>query len=372
MAGFTVPTNVLNLPDDRLVRSVAAKSIASANRETDMTQNPDARIYEIEINYRDAGLELKFQASDWRDMVEEIYTSFEVIQRTFRTDEEEHKEHLREKFEEIQPGENSDGEVNGPAFQIKNPPQEWVDDPAEIAEIHDMLNMLLARMGLFALMKKEKEAQQNLLENDQYKAALVRQSAFFEEYLTFSSQIALQKQKDDVLSSKEISIIKNMGHKNRIRLAHLLGEIDEEDHALLQEMAKRRNDVAHTAWSDFSSQEESQIRSIAQRIRELLERYIEEAEENIGEGNDIQPVEASIGFEALPPDLQLLQIAIVTALNTRGGTATVDQLREIVPGDPDEVEDRCGHMEAVGYLEMDEGMVILTDDGREFYEDKVP
>lgn len=337
-----------------------------------MTPNSDARIYEVELNYRDAGLEFEFKGSDWKDMVEEIYSSFEVIQRTFRTDEEEHKEHLREFSEEIQPGEEGEGEVEEPRFQIMNPPQEWVNDPAEAAEIHDMLNMLLARMGLFALMKKEIEAQENLFENGQHKAALVRQSAFFEEYLTFASQIALQEQKDDVLSNKEISIIKNMGHKNRIRLAHLLGEIDEEDHALLQEMASRRNDIAHTAWSDFSSQDESQFRSIARRIRELLERYIEEAEENIEEGNDVQPMGEWIGFEALTPDLQILQIAIVTALNAQEGATTIDQLREIVPGEPDEVEDRCGHMEAVGYLTIDEGLVSLTDDGREFYKDKVP
>lgn len=336
-----------------------------------MPRDSDARIYEVRMNYHDAGFGLEFEASDWMEMVEEDFTSFEVIQRTLRTGEEEHKEHLREEGGEITPDEDPDEDIEGPRIHIKNPPQSWVDDPAEAVEIHDMLNMLLVRMGLGVLMERELEAQEDLLSDGQYKAALVRQSAFFEEYLTLASQIALQEQKDGVLSSNEFSIIERMGHRDRIRLAHLLGEIDEEDHALLQEMAKRRNEVAHTAWADFGSDEESQIRSIARRIRDLLERRIEDAEEGFDDDDEIQPTEDFIGFEALNPDLQLLQIAILTALNARGGTATVDQLREIVPGDPNEVEDRCNHMEAVGYLKADGESFSLTDYEFEFYEEEV-
>lgn len=339
-----------------------------------MTEDSDPRIYDVEIVWRDAGFEMQISVDDWMEMVEKDFTSFEVIRGTFRTNRETAKERLREAWTEVGSEEQSERELDSdvPRIQLKNPPLEWQEDPGEAVQFFEVYNTLLARMGLHALTEQEIQAHQNLLESGHHKPVVVRQSAFIEEYLTLLSQMALQEYKGGVLSSKEMDLIESMGHTDRIRLSHLLGVINEEEHAILQEMASWRNNVAHTAWSEFDEQEESQIESTARRVLTFLEDQLQKSEAHFQDVDDVEPTEDFIGFNALDLDLQLLQLSVLTAVDELGGNAELSEIQTVLGEDRELVEKRCNRMVAVGYLDKSNGGYRLTGYGLDFIEDEGP
>lgn len=328
-----------------------------------MADESSERNYVVEFDYEDSGFSLLFEVDDWMEMVEEDFTSFEAIRNIFGQDFESTESELRESLVEVEEGEDPP-EREGASITFENPPQSWIDDPANAAEVYRMLNITRARMGLYNLMEIELAAQNSLLDAGRYKAAVIRQSAFFEELLTFYSQLALQGQKEDVMSNSELKIIEQMGHRDRIRLAKLLGEISTDEHAHLQHMAQWRNRIAHTPWNDFSSQDESQIESVARHITEILQSKIEGAEETFEEPD--QQDQFEMGFNELNTEIQLLQIGIATTIAELGGEADLSDIQSILLDDNDAVESRCNHMYAVGYLERAAGRYTLTEQGQEF------
>lgn len=335
-----------------------------------MVEDSDTRIYEFEVNHRDAGYELGIPWRNWMELVREDFTSFEVIRGTFKTDRETFEERLREEFVEIKDDEDPEPVAEGPRFRIDNPPKQWTEDPANAADFLVPLNTLLARMGLYVLIEEELENLDELINETQYKATVVRQSAFIEDFLKFHTQLSLQSQKGATLSSKEMNLIEQMGNKDRIRFAHLLGAIDEDEHSLLQDMASWRNRIAHTSWTDFDSQDESQIESIAKQVRGFLKDQIEQAEDFFEDVDDPESTEEFIGFDALDIDLQLLQLSILDVIFEKGGSTTLSEIQDILPEDNDEIESRCIQMVGVGYLEKSGNEFRITEFGREFYEEE--
>lgn len=158
-----------------------------------------------------------------------------------------------------------------------------------------------------------------------------------------------------------------MRYGDRIRLAHIIGVIDEEGHGLLQEMADWRNDVAHTPWMDIGEQEQAQIKSAVEWVHEYLGTLLEEVEESFEEIEESGQIDDfDLGFGGHSVDQQALQLAIFTVLNARGGTTTLGAIQDIVEDEPGRIETRCHRMRSVGYVEMDGGEVRLTDDGWAF------
>lgn len=334
-----------------------------------MAGQSDERVYEVEFEYQEAGYSLAFKVSEWMEMVEKDFTSFNAIKEVFGTDREDLEKSLREHMVEVdgESDEEAGRDFDGPSIVFKNPPSSWTEDPAEAADVYDALNLLLARMGLYSLMETELEAENELISGGQYKSVLIRQSAFFEALLTFRAQLTLQEQKSGVLSRNEIGVVEDMGHRDRIRLAHLFGQIDEEEHGLLQRMANWRNQIAHTSWHDFDAQDESQMESTAKQVRDLLQQRIADAEGRFEEVDDQEQVDDfTLGFDALSTEQQLLQISIFTALDGLDGSASLSKIQEIVDMDSTLVKNRIGNMRAVGYIENDDGVISLTDQGRQF------
>lgn len=138
------------------------------------------------------------------------------------------------------------------------------------------MHLMLVRVGLWELMGKELEKQNRFFEQDLYRPLIIRQSAFFEDYLTLHCQLEFQALKEGTLANSELTLIDNMGHSARINLANLLGVIDQDDHDDLAEMAKVRNEIAHQAWTDTNNEQEARLRRVAERARDLLEKLMED------------------------------------------------------------------------------------------------
>lgn len=230
----------------------------------------------------------------------------------------------------------------------------------------------LVRLGISVLVEDEIEAERQLADEGHYRPLLVRQSAFYEELLTLWTMIAFQSYKEDTLTRRELEIIDQMGHTDRIRIAHLLGIIDEEEHGMLQSMATRRNDIAHNAWSGIEPEELTQIESISKGVLELLEDLIKEPEEleskaAINSAGD----DFDMGFSALDTATQLLQLGILDVLSQKGGEAPLTKVQSILLQPDSEIENRVNLMEQIGYIDIDNGSIRLLPDGEQLLREEL-
>ncbi|WP_380675819.1 hypothetical protein [Salinigranum sp. GCM10025319] len=217
----------------------------------------------------EGGFVLKF--GGWEDVIEKGYDSFKGIRKTFQTSNEV----VPGLIEEV---ENDNKEISEDYIRMENPPQQLIDDPEWQKYILDRLYNLLAQIGLYHIADEELQEQAKLLDQEQYKILLVRQSAFFEDFLVVLCQTRFQAFTDRVLSNKEMKLIDQMGHEDRTRLAYLLGAITEEEHGYLQQMVSARNKVAHNSWTEFSHDDEQQFETVSRKAHEMLENYLEEIE----------------------------------------------------------------------------------------------
>lgn len=332
-----------------------------------MSGDEEDRVYEIEVTYHDSGFSLGFDMDEWRGRIEEDFSSFESIKEFYRTDYDDFERAIGEYAEEVP----TDQSYDGPGIVITNAPKGWKEDSERAAPFIRAAEKQMVRMGLFSLIEDEVEAQNDLLDVGRHKPLIIRQSAFFEAYLELQSQLAFQHDRDRPLSTSEMNVIEGMGHTDRIRLAHLLGVITEEEHGHLQSMATRRNELAHNPWSGFDDDEEMNIKTTAIKVLEILEGEINRVYEQIEE-DDLGPADDSfdIGFGGLEPGLQLLQLGILDALDSLGGKAPVAKVALILPYDPDDVQQRCLRMDHMEYLALDaEGeTATMLEKGEELLE----
>lgn len=327
-----------------------------------MTDDSNSEKYVIDIQYTDAGFQMVFDMEEWYDKIEEDFTTFEKIKNFYRRDSAEFRGGLSEAAKEVPPGES----IEEPTIVVKNAPKEWKEDTSVLAQYLEFSHRILVQLGLQVLIQNELEEEEALLKQGQFKSLIVRQSAFFEELQILRSLLELQSLKEETLSSKELNIIEQMGHRDRLRFARLLGIIDEDEHGLLQDMAHWRNRIAHTAWPEFDAQDESQIQSTAERVNSLLEEELDTSQAKTEEAEPKSEIHDSfIGFPALSTDLQNLQLSILAILRQEGGSAELSKVQEILPEDDGLIAQRCLRMDDIGYLEMTDGYLTIRDQGED-------
>jgi len=333
-----------------------------------MSEGEKGQTYEIEVTYQDSSFSLNLPMDQWRDRIEDDFSSFDSIKKFYRTDIEEMAEKMSKHGQEV---ESSEGELEEePSIVVSNPPSEWVEDFGQAAPYIRLAEEALVRMALFSLVEEEVEEQKKLWEAGQFKPLIIRQSAFFEGYLELQSQLEFQNQKEDSLSSNEMDIIEGMGHTDRIRLAHLFGVISEEEHGYLQSMASRRNELAHNPWGEISSDREANIKATAENVLGILESEIEEAHEEIEEYEEQPANDDFNGFNKLDIDTQLLQLSILDVIASQGGEVSLAKIQSILSHNSDKVQQRCLRMHHIGYIELiqETDMVTILDEGRELLE----
>ena len=195
---------------------------------------------------------------DWWKVFSCEYTEFEVFKNYFKKDAA---------TERIAGFEDDDGTQQ----LIQNPPDEWVDNK-DLQEdvLIGVVSRLVAQHALAHIADEEYNTLSKILDNGDFKMAIVRMSAFFEEFLSVQCMMELRDQKGEDMSRKDLDLIEEMGHSDRIRLARLLRVLDEKQHGYLQRMASRRNEIAHTPWSSIDEERQEDIRDTAIKAHEAL------------------------------------------------------------------------------------------------------
>jgi hypothetical protein len=335
-----------------------------------MPEEDNDHLYEIEVEYRDSGFLLELEMDQWWDRVEEDFSSFEDIKEFYRRDPTEFAEALSEHGEEIPPNESPDG----PGIVVSNAPKQWKEDFSRAAPFLNLIDEQLVRMALYLITEQEVKSQQELLSANQFKPLLIRQSAFFEGFLELHSQLAFQDQKDGPLSNKEMSLIEDMGHTDRIRLAHLFDVIDEEEHGHLQSMASLRNQLAHSPWDDFDADQENNIKATAKSVFEILNAKIEQADDCVEEDIDSQAIDDfGTGFSGLEPRIQLLQLGILDVIKSQDEESTLSELCTVLPQEDSQIRQRTLRMDHIGYVDLDKESerVTLREKGQRLLQDEL-
>jgi uncharacterized protein YutE (UPF0331/DUF86 family) len=327
-----------------------------------MSDSPDedAETYEIEIEYLDAGFSMNIPLQQWVPKIERDFATFEELKEFYRKDREELRNQLAEGFGEIDP----DVPDTEPTFVIKNTPKQWQEDSEVAAQFLEIILDTLFRLGLSIIIEDEIEAQEDLIEQNLYKPAIVRQSAFYEDYIIYQFIFTLQDVKGESLSSKELDIIEQLGHQDRLRFARLFRILDEYEHAQLQRMAKLRNRVAHNSWSEFDDDDEADLRDTVEKIHEMLSEAREPPEQVVDEEDDW------LGFKNVDINTQNLQLDILDALRQYGGEATINRLVETVYHAQEPVIQRIYRMKHMGYVSIDGDQVKIESRGVELLQDE--
>lgn len=229
------------------------------------------------------GFLLKF--GGWEKVLEKGYMSFEGIRKTFQTSNDVVPDLMAQEGE---------GDEDREYIRVINPPEPLLDNPDWQIAILGRLYNYLAEVGLYHIAMEELETQYGLLEREQFKTLLVRQSAFFEDFLRVLCQTHFQAYANRVLSNKEMKLIAQMGHQDRTRIAYLLGAITEKEHGHLQEMVSARNTITHNSWTEFDEADEQRYESVSKKVNGVLEDYLDRIDQ--GEGPPV------IDLPPLPED----------------------------------------------------------------------
>lgn len=126
------------------------------------------------------------------------------------------------------------------------------------------------------ILAREAEEQQSLIEDGHYASAVIRQSTFYERLLTANIVDKFEEMNGRELYNAEEGFIEDLGHRNRIQLAHLLGVVDQRERDILLDMAGWRNTVAHEWWYVAERENKEELRDIATTVVKLLGESLEE------------------------------------------------------------------------------------------------
>lgn len=329
----------------------------------------DSREYVVEIEYTEDGLQIPFLMEDWMEMVKEDFASFDAIQNIWRRSPEETEEFLDEFLTEVDEEKDDDAiEPDCPTIRFKNPPQQWIDEPSSAMPIIRALDMMRARMGLWVISEEEYEAEEDLLDKNRFKEAIVRQSAFMEDYLTLQCQLEFQDLKDDFLNNNEVKMIEKMGHTPRVRLARLLGIVDKKEHDLLLDLAKKRNKIGHNSWTDFDEEDEAIFEQIATRVHSMEKKWLDEAEEAAAQRRESAD-DFSNETESRSIEVELLLIAVLNALQALDTPAAPDEIATITNYSEDGIRDACDQLIEEGMVREEDDMYRITPAGKERLEE---
>ena len=130
---------------------------------------------------------------------------------------------------------------------------------------------------LYEYIVYEKNEQEKLLSEKDTKgrervySTLLRQSAFFEHYLSLQIKSEYTDMVNRSLEREETKDIESFGHQNRIRFSHILGIITEEERETLLEMADQRNRISHEPWHKFEKDQDKTERIVRDVLSILSE-----------------------------------------------------------------------------------------------------
>jgi len=330
-----------------------------------MSDDDEVGIFEIEVEYTDSGLKLVPDMDAFRERAREDFGTFDSLIDFYQKEPGELSEQFTEQMEEW----DEKGHDDEPGIVVTNIPQDWQDDPSQLAHILELIHNQMVRMGLGFLIEQEVQEEEKMLTDGLYKPLIIRQSAFYEDLLKLRCQFALQEQKQAPLSNKEFKIIDNMGHRSRLRLARLFDVVDKHEHGMLQQMATHRNEIAHNAWPGIDPETESQIESTAEKVLAILKSEIEEAEEEMNlEEEDAG--EFDIGFTGLDVETQNFQLSILDLLVGEEDPVPLGDIKQVLPEGDGEIQQRCLLMEQIGYVDMpnSDGPLSITEQGEQLLE----
>jgi hypothetical protein len=196
---------------------------------------------------------------EWWELVRDEYLDFESFKEYFR------KESAPDRIVSFEL-------EDGMRALLENPPEEWLEEDNDFFEdfVVGTISRMIGEYALAHLAMEEHSEIGELLDECKYKIAIIRESAFMEEFLAVQCMVELRNRKMEDMSNKDLKLIEQMGHTDRIRLARLLRIVDETQHGYLQRMANLRNDLAHTPWGSFDGEIEDDVRDIANKVHSTL------------------------------------------------------------------------------------------------------
>lgn len=209
--------------------------------------------------YEENGKSVLGITDEWWAQSKDEYMSFDSFKKYFRRKE------ISERLV------NFDKDT-GMAELIENPPKMWVESDSGLLEetMPGVICRFVSNKVLKSLAQREYNSIENLIEQGYFKTAVIRESAFFEEFLVLMCVRRLRDNKLETLSNKDLNLVEQIGHSDRIRLARLLRILDEKQHGYLQEMAFRRNEIAHTPWREFNQSAEDDIQRVVVKANSVL------------------------------------------------------------------------------------------------------
>lgn len=132
---------------------------------------------------------------------------------------------------------------------------------------------------LATLLLLEHQIQEQYLEEELYKAAIIRQAAFIEYFLIAHLIQRFEKEKGEPLSNNERSFIEHsLGNSGRQNLVSMFGILSESQEQAINELMSARNDLAHNPWIAFSEDSEERFERIASRMHQIFENLGDDAE----------------------------------------------------------------------------------------------
>jgi hypothetical protein len=141
------------------------------------------------------------------------------------------------------------------------------------------------------ILAREAEEQQSLIDDGHYASAVLRQSTFYERLLMGNIVDKFEEMNDRELYGSERGFIDDLGHRNKIQLAHLLSVIDQRERDILLNMAGWRNTVAHEWWYVAERENEKELRDVATTVVDLLCESVEEIFEDADEDSVLRSIE---------------------------------------------------------------------------------
>lgn len=147
---------------------------------------------------------------------------------------------------------------------------------SQLADILAELGEFINEHEILVRIQDEYEIEEKLLEEEMYKTVVIRQSTFFESFLTSVIKIKVEESIDrEISNSEEHFLNQGLNPRGKVYLADWFGQIDSQVREALLELMSIRGQIAHEAWVEMEEQEEENLKRIANRIHDQIENILE-------------------------------------------------------------------------------------------------
>lgn len=142
---------------------------------------------------------------------------------------------------------------------------------SQIPKVLEALGELIDEHEVLVRIEDEYETEKKLLEENMFKTVIIRQSTFFESFLTSLLKMDIESRIERSLSRSETHFLtQGLNPKGKVYLADWLGQIDESEREALLELMSIRGTIAHEAWIELESQDNENLERIAKRIHNQI------------------------------------------------------------------------------------------------------